>query len=347
MSKVSFACDYLEGAHERILRRMTETNLTQYPGYGEDEICSSAKEKIRQAIGCPDAVIHFLVGGTQVNALAIDALLTSYQGVLAPATGHIALHEAGAIEANGHKVITLPQNRGKISAADLKSHLVDFYHDEAHEHMVQPGMVYISQPTEYGTLYSLEELTAISQVCREYQLPLYVDGARLAYALASPENDVTLPDLARLADVFYIGGTKCGALFGEALVITDPARIRHLFTMVKQHGGLLAKGRLLGIQFDELFANDLYLQVGENAIRQAARIRQALREHGWQEFFETPTNQIFVVVDNDLLPRFGQQIDYCFWEKYDETHTVIRLATSWATTDAQVDALLQVLAALH
>ena len=256
--RLSFSCDYLEGAHPAILQRLCETNFAQTAGYGTDEYCESAREKIRAACGAPNAEIHFLVGGTQTNATVIDALLRSYEGVIAADTGHISVHEAGAIEFGGHKVLTLPQENGKITASQIRA-LLDQYEDDANrDHTVMPGMVYLSQPTEYGTLYSKKELAAISALCREKRLPLYIDGARLAYALACPENDVTLRDLAALCDIFYIGGTKCGALLGEAVVIPQPGLIPHFFTIIKQHGALLAKGRLLGIQFDTLFTDGLY-----------------------------------------------------------------------------------------
>lgn len=243
-----FACDYMEGAHPAIMQRLMGTNLVKTAGYGLDEYCDGAKEKIRSACGAPDAEVHFLVGGTQTNATVIDALLKSYQGVIAAETGHISTHEAGAIEFGGHKVMTLPHHNGKIDAAHVRTMLEDYYNDGNHDHMVMPGMVYVSHPTEYGTLYSRAELEEISNVCRKYHIPLYLDGARLAYALACPQNDITLKDLASLCDVFYIGGTKCGALFGEAVVIPRPGLIPHFFTIIKQHGALLAKGRLLGIQ---------------------------------------------------------------------------------------------------
>ena len=334
--RLSFSCDYLEGAHPAILQRLCETNFAQTAGYGTDEYCASAREKIRAACGAPNAEIHFLVGGTRTNATVIDALLRSYEGVIAADTGHISVHEAGAIEFGGHKVLTLPQENGKITASQIRA-LLDQYEDDANrDHTVMPGMVYLSQPTEYGTLYSLEELTAISEVCHSFNLPLYVDGARLAYALACPDNDVTLPDLARLCDAFYIGGTKCGCLFGEAVVIPDPKLIPHFFTIIKQHGALLAKGRLLGIQFDTLFTDGLYTRIGEPAIRAAARIRSMLTSHGFRLAFDAPTNQIFVILENEIMARLAQDLEFSFWEKYDEHHTVVRLATSWATTDEQV-----------
>ncbi len=342
-TKLSFACDYAKGAHPAILQRMVETNLAATTGYGLDEISESARDRIRKACGCPKAAVEFLVGGTQTNAVMIDALLRSYQGVIAAETGHISVHEAGAIEANGHKVLTIPHQYGKISAEDVAKYLRNYYNDDNHDHMVMPGMVYLSHPTEYGTLYSKAELQAFRSVCDQYGVCLYVDGARLAYALACPENDVSLQDLAQLCDAFYIGGTKCGALFGEAVVVPDPGKIPHLFTIIKQHGALLAKGRLLGIQFDELFRDDLYMRIGEPAIRAAADIKEALKAKGYQLYFETPTNQIFVVLQNDVRETLGEKVEYGFWEKYDDDHTVIRLATDWATTDEELRALIKVL----
>lgn len=347
MEKLFFASDYQEGAHPAILSRLVESNLDKTPGYGTDAVCAAAREKIRAACACPDAEVHFLVGGTQANLVMIDAILRSYQGVIAADTGHISSHEAGAIEAGGHKVLTLPNTLGKIEAGQIRRLVEAYYADANRDHMVMPGMVYLSQPTEYGTLYSLAELTAISACCREYGLPLYVDGARLAYALACPSNDVTPADLARLCDAFYLGGTKCGALFGEAVVLPKSGSVPHLFTIIKQHGALLAKGRLLGLQFDALFTDGLYERIGAPAIKAAARIREALSALGYRQLFEAPTNQIFCVMEDELLPRLQQQVEYSFWEKADETHTVIRLASSWATRPEDVDRLLAVLAALR
>ena len=273
----------------------------------------------------------------------IDALLKSYQGVIAAETGHISVHEAGAIEAKGHKVLALPHQYGKIAAKDVETYLSDYYHDANHDHMVMPGMIYLSQPTEYGTLYSKAELLAFRNLCDTYGLSLYVDGARLAYALACPENDVTLADLATVCDAFYIGGTKCGALFGEAVVVPNPKTIPHFFTIIKQHGALLAKGRLLGIQFDELFRDDLYIKIGVPAIKAAASIRTALTEKGYRFYFESPTNQIFCIVENAALKKLEEEVAYGFWEKYDDNHTVIRFATDWGTTEEETAALIAVL----
>ena len=341
--RLFFACDYMEGAHPAIMQRLMETNLVKTAGYGLDEYCDSAKEKIRAACGAPDAEVHFLVGGTQTNATVIDALLKSYQGVVAAETGHISTHEAGAIEFGGHKIMTLPHNNGKIDAAHVRAMLEGYYNDGNHDHMVMPGMIYVSHPTEYGTLYSRAELEAISSVCREYHIPLYLDGARLAYALTCPQNDITLADLASLCDVFYIGGTKCGALFGEAVVIPRPGLIPHFFTIIKQHGALLAKGRLLGIQFDALFTDGLYAHIGDIAIKAADRIRYALAENGYQLCFDSPTNQVFCILEDSVIERLAEHAEFSFWEKYDDTHTVIRFATSWATSMEDTDKLCSLL----
>ena len=338
-----FSSDYMEGAHPSILQRLTETNLEHTPGYGLDSYCDSAKARIREACCAPDADVFFLVGGTQTNATVIDALLRGYQGVICAQTGHINVHEAGAIEFGGHKVLTLPHHDGKITAEQIGALLDDYINDANHEHMVMPGMVYISHPTEYGTLYTLEELTQISALCRLHQIPLYLDGARLAYALACPQNELSLADVARLCDVFYIGGTKCGALFGEAVVIPKAGTIPHFFTTVKQHGALLAKGRMLGIQFDELFTDHLYERIGVPAINAADRIRQILSQKGYQLCFNSPTNQVFFVIEDTAMAELSRYVDFGFWEKYDEAHTIIRFATSWATQQEDVEALERVL----
>ena len=342
-ARLIFASDYLEGAHPAILQRLTETNMMKTAGYGADEFSESARRKIREACQTPDAEIHFLVGGTQANATVIDAMLRSYQGVIAAATGHISVHEAGAIEHGGHKVLTLPHQYGKITASAIQECVEAYRKDANHEHMVMPGMVYLSQPSEYGTLYSFAELKAISGVCRAYQIPLFVDGARLAYALACPGNDVTLPDLARLCDVFYIGGTKCGALFGEAVVFPKPGTVPHFFTIVKQHGALLAKGRIAGIQFDTLFTDHLYEQVGQNAIAAADRIRTALMEKGYEQAFETPTNQIFLLLDETQLRKLSAKVEMAFWENTADGKTIMRIATSWATRAEDVSRLISCL----
>ena len=336
-----FENDYCEGAHPAVLQKLMETNMEKLPGYGTDHYCESAKEKIRAACSCPQADVFFLVGGTQTNAAVISALLRRYEGVIAPVTGHINGHEAGAVEYTGHKVLALPQKDGKLSAEDLKNFLETFHGDESREHMVFPGMAYISHPTEYGTLYTKAELEAISTVCREYEILLFLDGARLGYGLAG-DFDVTLEDIARLTDVFYIGGTKAGALCGEAVVFPQGAP-KHFMTMIKQQGALLAKGRLLGIQFDVLFTDELYKKISKNAIQTANRLKEALREKGYKLFIDSPTNQIFVILENGQMERLSRLAVFSFWEKYDDTHTVVRFVTSWATRMEEVEELISIL----
>ena len=337
---LSFQCDYTEGAHEKILQRFIETNLEPAPGYGEDTFCASAKEKIRNACQCPDADIFFLTGGTQTNSVVIDAMLAQYEGVLSAKTGHIANHEAGAVEFSGHKVLELPQYEGKIHADDLKNYMETFWNDGTHEHMVFPGMIYISHPTEYGTLYTRDELTSISDVCQQYQIPLFLDGARLGYGLMSRQTDVTLPFIAQCCDVFYIGGTKVGALCGEAVVFTKKNMPRYFLTIVKQHGALVAKGRLLGIQFDTLFTDDLYFEISKHAIDMAEYLKEELLKKGYRFFLNSPTNQQFVILENTQMNELAQKVNFSIWEKFDDSHTVVRFATSWATKKENIDALL-------
>ena len=341
---LSFESDYTEGAHEAILRRLAETNLEQWPGYGGDFYSERAAEKIRQACGCPQAQVFFLVGGTQANLVVIDALLQSYEGVVAAKTGHVSVHEAGAIEYTGHKVLELAQKEGKICGEDLQKFLESFWQDESHEHMVFPGMVYISHPTEYGTLYTKEELVRLSEICRRFHIPLYLDGARLGYGLAGQGTDVTLPLIAQACDVFYIGGTKVGALCGEAVVFTKNNKPRHFLTTVKQHGALLAKGRLLGLQFDTLFTGGLYFEVSRHAIAMAQRLKEGFQKRGYTFYLESPTNQQFVVLENQEMERLKKKVRFGFWEKLDESHTVVRFATSWATKPEDVDTLMGLLA---
>ena len=337
--KISFASDYEEGAHPAIIANLERTNFLKTSGYGTDEFCESARKKIREACKAPDAEIYFLVGGTQTNAAVIGAILKSYEGVIAPDSGHISIHEAGAIELGGHKVLTLKNRAGKILADDVKNFVENFYADGNREHMVFPGMVYISQPTEYGTLYTLDELKNLRGICDEKNLPLYVDGARLAYALASDRNNVTLENLAELCDAFYIGGTKCGAYFGEAVVLKKNF-IPHFFTIIKQRGALLAKGRILGVQFDTLFTDDLYFKIGRWAIEAAEKIRGELKALGYELFIDAPTNQIFVVLTAAQLQTLSERVEFSFWEKISDDKTVIRLATSWATRADDVDKLI-------
>ena len=341
--RLYFQSDYMEGAHPDVLDALVRTNLDKAPGYGQDRFCDDARERIRRACGCPDAEVFFLAGGTQTNAVVIGACLRPWQGVLAPESGHISGHEAGAVELGGHKVLTLPQANGKINADAVRSACAAYWSDENREHIVMPGMVYVSQPTELGTLYTRDELAALRNVCREYDLTLFVDGARLAYALACPDNDVSLQDLAELADVFYIGGTKCGALLGEAVVATKAGLLPHFFSVIKQHGALLAKGRVLGVQFGALFTDDLYFHIGKSAVAHANTIRSALRERGYDLLYDTPTNQIFVRLENTAMERLSRDIAFSFWEKIGDAHAVVRLCTSWATTDADVARLIELL----
>lgn len=341
--KLSFNCDYMEGAHPEILKRLAETNLVQTVGYGFDPYCASAKEKILKACQCPEGEVYFLTGGTQTNATVIGSLLDSCDGVVAADTGHVNTHEAGAIEFTGHKVLTIPAREGKISPEALDQYLRWFYADENRAHMVQPGMVYITHPTEYGTLYTAGELERIHEICREYGLPLYVDGARLGYGLAATDTDVTLPVLAANCEVFYIGGTKVGAFCGEAVVIPQKGLIPKFFTMIKQHGALLAKGRLLGIQFDTLFTDDLYYKISRHAILMAEKLKKALQENGYQMYLDSPTNQQFVILENDRKEELLKQVNFDFFENYDETHTVMRFVTSWATREEDLEELIRIL----
>ena len=339
MTKPAFESDYLCGAHPLVLERLVQTNLEATPGYGTDAYCAAARERIRAACGCPEAGVYFLTGGTQTNATVITALLRPWQGIISAASGHIATHEAGAIERGGHKILPLPHRQGKLSAADVDAYVRQCRADENWEHTVMPGAVYLSHPTEYGTLYTRRELEELSAVCKAHDLALYLDGARLAYALAAYDTDVTLADLARCCDVFYIGGTKCGALFGEAVVVPRRERLPHFFTLTKQHGALLAKGRLLGLQFDALFTDGLYFELGRHAIDMARRLKQILRARGYDLWLETPTNQQFVLLENRQMEALAERVGFAFWENADPQHTVVRFATSWATTREDLDRL--------
>ena len=344
MNKIhSFACDYMEGAHPAVLQHLCDNNRVPSGVYGFDAFSDAAREKIRAACEAPDAEVWFLVGGTQTNLTVLDAILRPYEGVISAGTGHICIHEAGAIEHGGHKVLALPGREGKISAAQIRACFETWHGDGNRDHVVMPGAVYLSQPTEVGTLYSLAELEAISRVCRESGMRLYVDGARLAYALACPANDVTMPDLARLCDVFYIGGTKCGTLFGEAVVFPAGGRVPHFFSIAKQHGSVLAKGFTAGIQFDALFTGGLYESIGKTAIDAAERIRAALREKGYTLAFEAPTNQIFVLLADEKMNALSEKVEMSFWEKADQDHTVMRFVTSWASTEEDVEKLIALL----
>lgn len=335
-----FDCDYMEGAHPEVMRRLVETNLEQTPGYGCDPYTARACELIRRECGAPDAEVHLLVGGTQTNATVIDGVLRRHEGVLAAESGHINVHEAGAIEAAGHKVLALPQHDGKVRAEEVERYIDTFYRDETCDHMVFPGMLYVSHPTEFGTLYSLQEMEALHDVCHRHHIPLYLDGARLSYALAAEENTLTLRDIARLCDIFYIGGTKTGTLFGEAVVVTRPELLPHFFTLVKQHGALLAKGRLLGIQFETLFTDGLYLRIARQAITTARRLKAALLARGYRMAIDSPTNQQFFILPNDEIDRLSQFATFELWGPRGERESTVRFVTSWATREQQIDQLI-------
>lgn len=342
MEKLYFASDYMETAAPEIMEALAGLAGKKFTGYGSDVISESARRKILAAAGAPGGEVYFLVGGTQTNATVIDTTLRPYEGVIAASTGHVSVHEAGAIEYGGHKVLTLPAKDGKIGAADIDGLAGTYWNDENHEHMVMPAMVYISQPTEYGTLYSLKELEEISAVCRKWKLALYVDGARLAYALSAKGNDVTLKDLSRLTDVFYIGGTKCGALLGEAVVFPKKGTVPHFFTMVKQHGALLAKGWAAGLQFDTLFTGGLYEKLGKKGDEMADRIREALDEKGYVQDVRNSTNQIFITLTHEKARALSKKVEMGFWENKGDK-VVMRIATSWASTEEETEKLIALL----
>ena len=336
-----FNCDYTQGAHPKILERMVQTNLEHSVGYGLDPHCERARKLIREACGAPAAGVHFLVGGTQANVTVIRHALRPHQGAVAAATGHINVHETGAVEGTGHKVLPLePDAFGRISAEQIRGLCAAHYDPEMPiEHTVQPGLVYLSQPTECGGLYSLEMLTGIREVCDQYGMKLFVDGARLGYALGSPENDVTLKDLARLCHAFYIGGTKCGAWLGEAVVISDAELDRDFRYAIKQNTGMLAKGRLRGIQFEVLFEDGLYEAICRQAVAQAREINAAFREAGYREYAPSPTNQQFFVLPEDVYRRLSEEFVLEIWAKLPDGELAVRVCTSWGTTREEVEAL--------
>ncbi len=343
--KTLFTSDYCEGALPRIMQRLQETNMVQTVGYGEDDFCAQAREYIRKACDRPDIDVHFLVGGTQTNATVISSILKPYQGVLCAESGHINVHETGAVEHGGHKILALPSPDGKITAKQVGDALDEHFSDANHEHMVMPGMVYISFSTESGTIYSREELTAISEVCRSFDIPLFVDGARLGYGMAASEllegeNALTLKDFAKLADVFYIGGTKQGALFGEAVVITNDALKEDFRYCIKQGGGMLAKGRLLGIQFAALFEDGLYMDAARGAVLKAARIRKALEDKHFEFLVDSPTNQIFPILTNEQVEKMDKDFGFEIWKRLPDGRTAVRFCTSWATPEANVTRLV-------
>ena len=336
---IYFDSDYMAGAHPKVMERLIETNYEQTTGYGTDAYTAKAIELVREACGTPDARVHFLVGGTQTNATVIDGILARHEGVLAAESGHINVHESGAIEATGHKVLALPSYQGKVSASDVSNFISSFYNDDTYEHMVAPGMLYISFPTEYGTIYSLKELEDISSACHRAGIPLFIDGARLGFGLAAEGSDVSLKDIARLADVFYIGGTKVGALFGEAVIITNPTILKHFTPLVKQHGALLAKGRLLGLQFEALFTDGLYYEIGKETVRKAMALRKVFEDNGYEAAMDSPTNQQFFVLPNTVIDRLKENASFEMWGPRGKSESTVRFVTGWSTTDEDIEIL--------
>lgn len=343
---VYFNSDYMAGAHPEVMQRLNETNMLHTVGYGEDEYSREARKRILDECEIPEGEVFFLVGGTQTNAAVIDRLIGRNDGVIAADTAHIAVHEAGAIEFSGHKVLTIPNSEGKLQAENIEEYLTTFYKDESNPHMVRPAMVYISFPTELGTLYSWKELENIYHVCQNWEIPLYIDGARMAYGLGAKDNKLRLKDIARLCDVFYIGGTKCGALFGEAVVTKNPKLLHRFFSLVKMHGGLLAKGRLLGLQFEALFHDGLYYRIGIQAVEKALRLKDIFIRHGFPIAFDSPTNQQFFIVPNHIINSLKSEVSFELWGPEGEKESIIRLVTDWTTTEENINSVDNILTAL-
>lgn len=337
---IYFDSDYMAGAHPKVMHALVETNLLHTVGYGRDQFCKDARDLILDTCGIKNGDVFFLMGGTQANAVVIDRILDHNDGVIATETGHINVHEAGAIESNGHKVLTLPSHDGKLSAQDLKKYLIDFYKDDTNHYMVRPGMVYISFPTELGTIYTKKELNSISSICREYDIPLFVDGARLAYGLEAEGADVSIKDIAAIADVFYIGGTKCGALFGEAVVTRRPELLPRFVSLIKLHGATLAKGRLLGIQFATLFNDGLYNEIGRHAVQLAMKMKKGFITKGYKLYMDSPTNQQFFILPNAKIDNLRQIASFELWGPRGEHETPVRFVTDWSTTESDIDLLI-------
>lgn len=340
---LSFESDYIIGAHEKVLESLCKTNNEILSGYGNDAHTQNAKKLIKKACNSPESEVFFLTGGTQANAVVISTMLKSFEGVISAKTGHIALHEVGAIEYTGHKVIELDPDIGKLNAKTVRNYLEAFYGDENNAMMVVPKMIYISHPTEYGTLYSKDELTALREICDEYGMKLFLDGARLGYGLMSRETDLTLPDIAQLCHVFYIGGTKIGALCGEAVVFAKGETPERFLSQTKQHGAMLAKGRLTGVQFEALFTDDLYFEISKNAIDHAEELKNLFASRGYEFFLDSPTNQQFIILTNEQMAKISEKCRFGFWERLDENRCVVRFATSFATTKEDVEALSQII----
>jgi threonine aldolase len=340
---ISFECDYNNGAHPKVLENLIKYNEARTTPYGFDIFSERAKERIREACGMPDAQIFFLTGGTQTNATTIDSMLYQYEGVICVETGHINVHEAGAVEFTEHKIITLPGNQGKMDAKVLDKYLDDFMHDGNNAHAVYPGLVYITFPTELGTLYTAHELNDIYQVCKRYDIPLYIDGARLGYGLMAEDNDITLPFLAHHCDVFYIGGTKLGAWCGEAVVFTNRQAHKHFFSIQKQHGAVIAKGALIGLQFEALFTDNLYFDLARHANEMAMRMKQLFQQKGFEFYLDSPTNQQFVILPDALVEKLSKQIEFTHWGQAPGHRTICRFVTSWATTEEELQELERIL----
>ena len=336
---ISFECDYNNGAHPKVLENLIKYNEARTTPYGFDIFSERAKERIREACGMPDAQIFFLTGGTQTNATTIDSMLYQYEGVICVETGHINVHEAGAVEFTEHKIITLPGNQGKMDAKVLDKYLDDFMHDGNNAHAVYPGLVYITFPTELGTLYTAHELNDIYQVCKRYDIPLYIDGARLGYGLMAEDNDITLPFLAHHCDVFYIGGTKLGAWCGEAVVFTNRQAHKHFFSIQKQHGAVIAKGALIGLQFEALFTDNLYFNLARHANEMAMRMKRLFQQKGFEFYLDSPTNQQFIILPDALVEKLSQQVEFTHWGQTSRHRTICRFVTSWATTEEELQEL--------
>ncbi len=338
---IRFDSDYMEGCIPEILEALSRTNSEQTPGYGEDVHCGHARQLIKDACGNQNIDVHFLTGGTQANMTVIASILKPHQGVLCAATGHINVHETGAVEATGHKCLALPSADGTITAAQVEKAVLDHINDESFEHIVQPGMVYISFPTENGTLYTKQQLIDLYETCSKYDIPLFVDGARMGYGLVSKQNDLTLEDFARYTDVFYIGGTKVGALFGEAVVFVNDKLKKDFRYHIKQRGGMLAKGRMLGIQFEELFTDNRYFEISKHAMEMAELLTDALKEKNYEFFYAPQTNQLFPILPNEKIEELRKQFSFHTWGRTDDAHTAVRFVTSFMTPKENVEALIQ------
>lgn len=340
---IYFDCDYMAGAHPEVMARLNETNLLHTTGYGSDPFSSNARKIILDACGIANGEVYFFEGGTQTNTVVIDRLLDKNDGVVCCETAHINIHEAGAIEACGHKVITLPSHEGKVDSSELKKLLDDYNRDDTNQHMVRPAMVYISFPTELGTIYSRDELCDLHSICNKAGIPLYIDGARLAYGLAASDGNLSIKDIAALADVFYIGGTKCGALFGEAVVTRNPGLLPRFFSLMKLRGAVLAKGRLLGVQFETLFTDNLYHRIGHHAVKLALRLKEGFIDKGYKPFVDSPSNQQFFVLSNEKIKELSKVASFELWGPLGEKETPVRFVTDWSTRAEDIDEIIGML----